>query len=98
MTVAEALGADITARFTAHGLPVFFSIDSATETYNCFCALSTKVIPEGDEDGIRPAHDSQQRPTSNQPLVERKRPREMDMDEPVPRAPSKRRNPPVSSP
>lgn len=98
MTVAEALGADITVRFTSHGLPIFFSIDSAVGTYNCFCALSTKVLPEGDKDGVRPAHDSQRRPTSSRPLMEpRKRPREMDTDDLESRGSSKRRTVPSSN-
>ena len=55
LAVAEALGSDITLRFTASGQPIFFSLESSMGTYNAFCALSTKVVNEARNDGKQPA-------------------------------------------
>lgn len=72
MTLAEGLGAEISVRFTAHGQPVFFSIRSPMGMYNCFCALSTKVVAEGDNDGKRPPEEATPSMTiSNQSVADK---------------------------
>ncbi|KAG9053368.1 hypothetical protein FS842_008281 [Serendipita sp. 407] len=60
LAAAEGLGADILVRFTAQGEPLYFSIESSTGTYSSFCAISTKVVQDGQNDGVQPGGSTQQ--------------------------------------
>jgi hypothetical protein len=98
MAVAEALGEDITVRFTAHGQPIFFSFESGMGTYTVLCALATKMIPEGEEDGEQPEHETDDKPSpsrrsvSRPPLVPPQRKRQLESDELTPSNAKKKRN------
>ncbi|PVF96858.1 hypothetical protein CPB86DRAFT_775554 [Serendipita vermifera] len=98
MAVAEALGEDITIRFTAHGQPIFFSFESGMGTYTALCALSTRTIPGGAEDGEQPEDETDGRPTpsrrsvSRPPLVAPPRKRQLESDEITPSNAKKKKN------
>ncbi|KAG8830667.1 hypothetical protein FRC17_004501 [Serendipita sp. 399] len=92
MAAAEGLGADILVRFTSQGEPIYFSIESSSGTYSSFCALSTRVVPEGKNDGARSQRGTQRgftvHPVTN--MVARKRQRE-DGDERITTTVTRRR-------